>query len=357
MGLEQPVYNMPIGAGSYNSFWRIYGFTVESMSILIPDGEWVTNFGNYEAGNQHLTLDGPLWNGSRDARSIGQIWSRPMVESEIAYEPKFVDSMSGKRFGYGGKRVMMKMQNYSPYQFDYFWNRIAQRKYSVDGSMVIYNRLTNSIEAYNGIIRFPDPKEIDMSNGGFANFTVELANAVEMDNGAVLVLSGSGNAYVTLNIPDAQLSQYSWSEPLSKKSIVYNATSGVATGSHSLYFKNVGDTATYDSVGYESPIVVTYLLESGEFSVNTLFFASGGILGTLEYTDDYGASWFGTSPVAPINGVRITATNPITVNQFLGFTMNITFNTAGTFKGTLSHSAYYNSYPLDQSRPIYINVV
>lgn len=355
MGVQQPVFNMPVGANGRDSFWRIYGFTPLSMAEIMADGYRPTsmNTSNLE-GEQFMTLDG-LYLGSRDSRTIGQSWSRPTVDSEIAFEPKFVDSMSGKRYAYGGKKVLMKFQNHSPYQAQFVWQYVMFSGYSRTGSMVIYNRLSNAIEAYAGVLRFPDPSTMSMGNGGFSEYTIELANGVELDTGPMMVLSSPSMAYMTVTKPDALLPQASWSSPLSKKRIDFNVPASTATGNYNLIYTNSGDADTYDSIGYESASILTFVLDSGDFTINAIA-PHPDTAGTTEYTTDRGSTWNPTPAVGVVNGVRITASGPVSAGDDFGLILNTTFPTTGFYRGTLSLSTYYDSYPVDNELPVTVTV-
>lgn len=372
-GLPQNPIRIPSGRFNdteYGSFWKVYynGYSALSFADVFKDGFDIEALGS-NALHWGITEGGAGENffTTRFKKHNGQSWNRPTIDAEVAKPSKIVTSMSHKRFQYGGYKISLTLQNLSPYQVFYWYDRMFDNTLGGLNTISIFDRWTNSIKAFSGDLWFPDMNDVELNASGVATLPITMVNAVELPVGPLLtpyIIDGSLPVGLTYSLGD--LIPYNarfdvrkfWENSLTtKRYYTWNVTNNVVTGIIEWGFANYGDQVTYDdaSISYESTPYITLVMQDTNFKLSS-FSANAD----YQYSpaSSYGASWIaGNPPLATsISGIRWKSPTSISANGTVSEQFVFIFETVGSFRGTFSHGYYYSAQPLDESVPIYITV-
>lgn len=169
-----------------------------------------------------------------DMINNGRQWLRPGNLADVVRPASLVDSISGRRFRYGGYIIEWPLQNLSPNMVGYLQSEFFDGRWYADVTIQTFNRANGKWEGYQATAKWPDYiNEAEIMGGGFNNFKLTFVNAEIAPVGPNLVTAGDVDGNFVLN----------------------------GTGTYIVTISNVGDDSTFN------PITVNADIPSGvEFS-------------------------------------------------------------------------------------------
>ena len=126
----------------------------------------------------------------------GRLWIRPGNEADLVHPSALVDSISGRRFPYGGAVFKWPMMGMSPKMVRYLHETYFDFNWYAELTVQTFNRANGDWEAYWVTARWPDyTSEAELSAGGYNNFQINFVNGIIAPDGSDLVIDGeaSGN--------------------------------------------------------------------------------------------------------------------------------------------------------------------
>ena len=132
-------------------------------------------------------------------QTAGRLWIRPGNEADLVHPSALVDSISGRRFPYGGAVFKWPMMGMSPKMVRYLHETYFDFNWYADLTVQTFNRANGDWEAYWVTARWPDyTSEAELSAGGYNNFQINFVNGIIAPDGTDLVIDGtsSGNFQV-----------------------------------------------------------------------------------------------------------------------------------------------------------------
>jgi hypothetical protein len=234
-------------------------------------------------------------------QTAGRLWIRPGNEADLVHPSALVDSISGRRFPYGGAVFKWPMMGMSPKMVRYMHETYFDFNWYADLTVQTFNRANGDWEVYWVTARWPDyTSEAELSAGGYNNFQINFVNGIIAPDGTDLVIDGhaSGNFQIG------------------------------SSGTFSLTISNSGDSVNFD------PIYVNYELPS------ELVYESYGGLGWDLFWSTDGITYFDIATVTPIPTslvlfIRLRYIYELNPAESVGVSVNLRPNTSG-----ISHSTF-----------------
>ncbi len=129
----------------------------------------------------------------------GRLWIRPGNEADVIRPAALVDSLSGKRYPYGGAVFKWPMVNLSPKMVRYIHETFFDFNWYAEMTVQTFNRASGNWECYWVTARWPDySAEAEMVAGGYSNFQINFVNGVSAPTGPSLQISGSFGGNFTI---------------------------------------------------------------------------------------------------------------------------------------------------------------
>lgn len=126
--------------------------------------------------------------------SNGRIWvKRPGNGAGIVTPAKFVDTITGGRYGHGGYYFEWILQALSPLMSKYIRDTYMSGGYFGTVTVSTFNRETGAWETYNAIWKWPNVRsDAEMAMGGLHNVKTTFVNANIANDGPDLSLTDGG---------------------------------------------------------------------------------------------------------------------------------------------------------------------
>lgn len=246
----------------------------------------------------------------------GRDWIRPGNEADVVKPASLVDSISGRRFPYGGNVFTWPMVNLSPKMTLFLHETIFDLNWYSDVTVQTFNRATGNWEAYHATARWPDyVNEAELAGGGFNNFKLSFVNAIAAPVGPNLVTAGSASG---------------------------NFVTG-GTGSYFVDISNIGDDVTFSAVQIDAEIVSEIDFVSQNSPGWTAFWS----LNNTTFTD------FDVQTPIDLSAVRYlrwTRSDVLSSNAaFDTITLNLNFPSEGSFNTVFTITSTSDSDNTDNS--------
>ena len=187
-------------------------------------------------------------------QKYGRLWVRPGNEADLVHPSNIVDTISGRRFAYGGAVFKWPMVGLSPKMVGYLHETYFDFNWYAELTVQTFNRANGDWEAYWVTARWPDyTAEAELSAGGYNNFQIGFVNGILAPSGPNMTISGSA----TRNF---QVGSF---------------------GTFNLTASNSGDFVNFDPVYINYPLPIEMVYSSYTGTNWNLFWSTDGIT----YTD------------------------------------------------------------------------
>ena len=183
-------------------------------------------------------------------QKAGRLWIRPGNEADLVHPSAIVDTISGRRFPYGGAVFKWPMMGMSPKMVNYLHETYFDFNWYAELTVQTFNRATGDWEAYWVTARWPDyTAEAELSAGGYNNFQINFVNGVIAPDGPDLTIDGEAGGNFQVG----------------------------STGTFDLTVNNVGDHVNFAPVYISYHIPVELIYESFVGADWTLDWSSDGV--------------------------------------------------------------------------------
>lgn len=278
--------------------------------MVLQDGYWIVL--GYMSRSQ-MQIDGYEIKGlpvQEDQRS-GRQWIRPGNDADVVRPASIVDSISGKRYAYGGSTFTWPMVNLSPKMVKYLHETYFDNDWSSELTIQTFNRATGNWEAYQAVARWPDyASEAETAAGGYNNFKIAFVNCSPAPQGPDVATGGDAFGSFTLG----------------------------STGTYAVAITNIGDTPTF------AEISVTTVLDD-----NQVYAGSSGF-SWVAYWSGNGVEYFPilSEPPNDVVDIRylkwIYLENLETLQTSYDLNLTVLFNASGNFTNDFT---VYNDGDID----------
>lgn len=187
-------------------------------------------------------------------QKYGRLWVRPGNEADLVHPSNIVDTISGRRFAYGGAVFKWPMVGLSPKMVGYLHETYFDFNWYAELTVQTFNRANGDWEAYWVTARWPDyTSEAELSAGGYNNFQIGFVNGIIAPDGPDMRISGSSSG-------NFQVGSF---------------------GTFTMNVSNSGDFVNFNPIFVDYPLPIE-MIYSGYTGVNwKLFWSTNGIT----YTD------------------------------------------------------------------------
>lgn len=160
------------------------------MAVISQDGYYIIK--GFVSRSQLLTNGVNVKRLPTQAdQSSGRLWVRPGNEADLIHPSAIVDSISGRRFPYGGAVFKWPMMGLSPNMVKYLHQNYFDFNWYADLTVQTFNRANGDWEAYWVTARWPDyTSEAELAAGGYNNFQINFVNGVIAPDGPDLTIDG-----------------------------------------------------------------------------------------------------------------------------------------------------------------------
>lgn len=233
----------------------------------------------------------------------GRQWIRPGNTADVVKPATLVDSISGKRFSYGGQVFKWPMVNLSPKMVYFLHDTFFSLNWHAELTVQTFNRATGEYEAYQVDAKWPDyATEAEPSAGGYNNFVLTFINGVIAPEGPEVSLTGSADG---------------------------NFVAG-SYGTYSVTVANTGDDDTFSNIQVDTELSSSFIF-TNEVSLGWTFFWS-------QNGSDY-YSYLSNPPgsLLQVRYGRWITSNTVNANS-TSLPIDLTFNLtlSGTFSQTFT---------------------
>lgn len=229
-------------------------------------------------------------------QTAGRLWIRPGNEADLIHPSALVDSISGKRFPYGGAIFKWPMMGMSPKMVRYMHETYFDFNWYAELTVQTFNRANGDWEAYWVTARWPDyTSEAELSAGGYNNFQIGFVNGIIAPDGTDLTIDGisSGNFQIG------------------------------SFGTFELTISNTGDSVNFD------PIYIDYAIPIG-----MIYDGYGGLGWDLLWSNN-GTTYFNIATDPPVSNslvkyIRLRYTFELDPSDTVNVSINLRPDTSGT---------------------------